>query len=479
MQRLRTIIVLLLFPIAVSAHPWKPKYYVMVDTDCGFDDLRALCLMLASPEIRILSITTSNGVLDAATGYHKVKSLLHDLHHEGLLVGANCDTLVKPAYCQPAANLQWGAAVSLSEEIPSALEVVEFVLNNISEPVVFISLGSLNTAAMCMERCSSFEQRIDRIYWSSGSDLTFENFNYSLDTGSVAKISGVNTEVYQINGETNGISYTESLTDQICRTGGLHAAKICSSTKQSDALNSQLFFDEIIPLFLHFPELFRHDTEGPFSRYTINSDVTSDQITTGCKKILGGETVNQNQVFDAFPMDTATYFTDVQKDMNQTIAIYGKEEWIAQTITAELHRHLGVYAVIGVKMGIRAKEYFGAGTDEMSVVSYAGNTTPTSCLNDGIQVSTGATLGHGLIHVAEDHSTLPTAEFTYMNRKIILSLKEEYRKKVEQEIREYNRIYGLSSDIYWELVRNAAIRCWMNWDRNEIFDIQGTTDMIF
>ena len=123
-------------------------------------------------------------------------------------------------------------------------------------------------------------------------------------------------------------------------------------------------------------------------------------------------------------------------------------------------------------MGIRAREYFGTGVDEMNVASYAGLTPPFSCMNDGLQVSTGATLGHGLISVISDTLRLPQADFNYMNRKIRLSLKPEIRTKVESEIRELSKIYGLDSNIYWELVRKAAIRYWADFDRNEIFTIQ-------
>ena len=43
-------------------------------------------------------------------------------------------------------------------------------------------------------------------------------------------------------------------------------------------------------------------------------------------------------------------------------------------------------------------------------------------MNDGIQVSTGATPGHGLLTVRNDTSAIPSVEFTYMNRKIRLTL---------------------------------------------------------
>ena len=130
-----------------------------------------------------------------------------------------------------------------------------------------------------------------------------------------------------------------------------------------------------------------------------------------------------------------------------------------------------MYAIIGNKMGVRAREYFGAGIDEMKIVSFAGVTPPYSCMNDGLQVSTGATLGHGLISVASDTLKLPEAEFSYMGRKIKITLKEKYRKRIESEISGYRLVYGLSSDMYWELVRKAALSYWASWNRHEIFTI--------
>jgi len=122
-------------------------------------------------------------------------------------------------------------------------------------------------------------------------------------------------------------------------------------------------------------------------------------------------------------------------------------------------------------MGTRALEYFGAGVDEVRIVSYAGLTPPFSCLNDGLQVLTGATLGHGLIGVSSDGSKLPEAEFAYLGRRIRMALKNDYKARIEQEIREFSRIYGLESSIYWDLVRNSAIKYWNALDRNEIFTI--------
>jgi pyrimidine-specific ribonucleoside hydrolase len=125
-------------------------------------------------------------------------------------------------------------------------------------------------------------------------------------------------------------------------------------------------------------------------------------------------------------------------------------------------------------MGIRAREYFGAGIDEMQVVSYAGTNPPFSCMNDGLQISTGATLGHGLIKLKADSLKLPKADFTYMNRKISINLKIDYQKRVESEIKNLVILYGLDTNLYWDLVRKRAIDYWKYWDRHEIFELQIT-----
>lgn len=468
---LLSVLGFLLF-VSVSAHPWKPDYYVIVDTDCGFDDLRALSLMIASPEIRVLAITTSNGVLDAKTGYMKVKALLNEMHHEGLLVGASSDSLARAEGCIPAMNLEWGIPFTDTTNIPTAVETVDYVLSQTADPVTFVSLGSLHTADMCMRSCSHFSQQINRIIWSSESPLSAPGFNYELDTAAFWRMQNQPVPIYFVHGENDRIRYDPSMSESIAGLGGIYASRIAMSTMAADTFFSRSFYDEIAVLYMHFSDMFTCDTlSSRLISWSLDPRVDATDVLAAMSGILEGTTVNQNQVLSVFPIDTGSYFDDVNEGMTAAIARYGKEEWIANTLTAELHRHLGVYASIGVKMGIRTREYFGAGIDELNALSYAGTVPPYSCLNDGIQVSTGATIGHGLIRISQEGQMMPCADFTYLGQTVRVALKEEYRQQIEREISEYNRIYGLSSDIYWELVRIAAIKYWQKWDRYEIFDI--------
>jgi pyrimidine-specific ribonucleoside hydrolase len=177
------------------------------------------------------------------------------------------------------------------------------------------------------------------------------------------------------------------------------------------------------------------------------------------------------QVIKSFPQDTSFYMTDLQPFAEEIRNKYGEDEWVSGVMANELHRHLGVFAIIGVKMGIRAREYFCTGVDEMTVTSHAGSTPPLSCMNDGVQVSTGATPGHGLLTVSTETPFFPAADFTHKGKTIRITLKKELAEKVSSELKEINFVNGLDSDIYWELVRKNSIKYWLQFDRHSIFDI--------
>jgi formylmethanofuran dehydrogenase subunit E len=470
MKKAGLIFLLVLFLMPVFAHPWKPQHYVIVDTDCGLDDFRAICMLLASSDVRVLAITTSDGVLDAESGFYKVKSLLSNLHHEGILVGINSDPKVVAENCVPAKMMEWGTPVTIDHNIPDAVQVVNFVLQNIQGPVTFISLGSLNTVSKCEQKCRDFSARISNIIWSSLPDYKIDNFNYNIDKNSALKVVDGRIPLKLISGGHFN-NYNDPLIGFISELNVPCSEGLIRSFTSGDK-HARGVFDESVVLYLHYPTFFQTDTLPDMIRYTLKTSQTDEDIKNAYGRILTGVTVNQNQVFSEFPMDTSNYINDVQSVFHTTLSKFGKEEWVANVLANELHRHLGVYAVIGVKMGVRAKEYFGAGIDEMKIVSYAGLVTPYSCLNDGLQVSTGATLGHGLISIDADTIRLPQADFTYMNQTVRVTLKKEYQTKIGSEIQQLNKIYGLDSNIYWDLVRILAIKYWSTLDRQNIFDIQ-------
>jgi len=153
-----------------------------------------------------------------------------------------------------------------------------------------------------------------------------------------------------------------------------------------------------------------------------------------------------------------------------TIEKFGAPEWEKAVLTNQVHGHLGIYSLIGVKMGLFALDYFKADAHALRIRSYAGSIPPISCLNDGLQISTGATLGRGLITVDTETRRLPQAEFTSGGKTILVRLKGDFARQIEQDIQKARDRFG-DSPAYWEEIRKTALRYWSTWDRHEIFEI--------
>lgn len=176
-------------------------------------------------------------------------------------------------------------------------------------------------------------------------------------------------------------------------------------------------------------------------------------------------------VFSAFPLHEEDYAIDVKKIMAETIAKYGEEEWQLVVLTSELHGHLGIYAIIGAKMGLYAREILGAKHDELVINSLAGARPPVSCMNDGLQVSTGATLGHGLISIKKTDKPIPSSDFSYKGKTISVSLLTPLQKEIDEKIKDAIKSSGGLTEQYWQKVREAALEVWQNYDRKVIFEV--------
>lgn len=177
-------------------------------------------------------------------------------------------------------------------------------------------------------------------------------------------------------------------------------------------------------------------------------------------------------VFDGFPLTENLYLADVRPLVQQVILRYGMSEWRAAVLTNELHGHLGIYALLGVKMGVLALEQFAVGDQELQVISYAGHQPPLSCLNDGLQVATGATLGHGTIRISDHRHTTPEALFAKGRRSVRISLKGSVTEQIISDIARGRTKYGVGNPSYWEYVRHLALDYWLSLDRHEIFEVE-------
>ena len=474
MKRLLTIVfACFLISATGGAHPWKPSHYVIIDTDGGIDDIRTISMLLASPDVRLLAITVSDGALPAAKAYVKIKSLLNSFHHEGIPVGINRSGKFKSPEFEGALLAKWGDEKGIdATSAPDFGSVISEVITVEKTKISFICLGSMSTPYIALRNIPEFGSRVKDFIWSADGADDRAGFNYNVDVESSSSMLEQEIPVrivrkYRLD---DSVFWGNELMESVGRIRNPYAVSIVSSVSQAGGHRFGLeATDEMTALFIHYPELFICKTLD-----NVSDCIPSDPqgLRENTIRILKGETVPRNQVIKEFPADPGFYFDDLSGSVTAILERYGIDEFSSCVLSSELHRHLGVFTVIGVKMGIRAREYFATGVDEFHVTSLAGSTPPISCFNDGIQVSTGATPGHGLLTVVNDQPALPSAEFTYQNRTIRLTLKPELAEKVLSELKEINFVYGLDSNTYWELVRKNSIKYWLSMDRHEIFIIE-------
>ncbi len=475
------ILILVTANYRLAAHSGKPQYRVIIDTDCAIDDFRAITLLLASQEVEVLGITTSDGTLDPGCGKRKIKSLLRDFHHEGI-PAASGDIMLKkiPGWREFNKNISWS-----KEELPentgnilNATELITETIKSETKQVTVTCLGSLTNIAQAIRKDTSIGKNIQRIICYNGTPDITEGTNYNFDRKSADFIlnSGIKVDIVS-NPDQDIFRLNSIFMDSISNLNSIYARRIFQVHQQKELRNPLHkgflnLWDDLIPLYLVSPVIFNiNNTPGYDSvRTVIPADMS--RLKSEYIDVLYTAGNIESKMFRSFPVDPGFYRKDVADVMNKIIHEHGIEEWKLGVLANELHGHLGIYAIVGVKMGLRAREFYNIGVDDIKILTYAGRTPPLSCMNDGLQVSTGGTLGHGLIFLADDTEHLPKALFSYKGRTVIISLQDKYLNILRNDIRSCISEHGNLTEEYWKCVRRLAIDYWLKWDRNIIFDLE-------
>jgi formylmethanofuran dehydrogenase subunit E len=120
------------------------------------------------------------------------------------------------------------------------------------------------------------------------------------------------------------------------------------------------------------------------------------------------------------------------------------EEFLLRSI--EFHGHLGPYLVLGLKAGSYANQIFGRDPMKTEAVIQTKTTPPQSCFADGVQFSTGCTLGKGNISLTEGEGLLVT--FKKDNHKLTLKLKKEIIEEINSLPDQEEAWKNLAKDLY-------------------------------
>jgi pyrimidine-specific ribonucleoside hydrolase len=464
-KRLLILIFLTLLAFSGYAHK-KASWNVIIDTDGAADDFRMLQIVLASPDFNLNAICTSDGVLAPEQSAAKIKGMLNFYHHEGIPVAAG-ESLNKAFSHREFANtLNWPGESS-PDFSQNAIELYMQSLNLHSRKNVIIASGPLTNIAKLLKTYPEAIEKIEHILWYHNPQKP--GMNYLRDKKSADYVIKTFPEIKFIHTGNSDITLNEEFLSFLKSLDNIYVNSLSEHLYQESLANHAYLgkypiWDECLPIFLLFPEIFKQTDAG----YTPNA---SDLLMN----ILAVIHINrpiEGVVWQKNSTEKSYLRNDVYAITDSLIQKFGYNEFQVLAMTSEFHGHLGLYSIMGAKMGLRAMQYFSVGLDELDVWSFAGKKPPLSCMHDGLQFSTGASLGYGTIHVVEDVDFSPKAKFAYGNRVILIELKPELQAQFQKDIKNSIEKYGLLTDAYWDEIRRIGLDYWISLDKNEIFTIR-------
>jgi pyrimidine-specific ribonucleoside hydrolase len=465
---------------------------LIVDTDVALDDVRSMALLAQSEDVMLLAVVTSDGACAPGAGARIMREILSALQLSSVPVARGASLhLPPPPWRAMSESLGWSepdaagaqamraAGDSLTVAAPA---LIVSTIENSDTDVIYLCLGPLTNLAAALKADSSIASRIASVCYSgSPPSVAKPSWNTSRDLEAARFVFSTGLHLMCVQAaDADLLTFDTGMLDEVCAYATPAAHLVCrahTDERVERLVQSGHFrcWDEMASLSVLFPGLFSGQRR---------SEQSSGELLTGCNRdavrlcylnLLSGDLSMKSGhrdpvVLMQYPTDPAQLRPDVQSLAPAIIERYGLEEWNAVLLTNEFHRHLGIYSVLGAKMGIRAREILGAGLDDLRVISSAGANPPLSCMTDGLQIATGASLGRGTITLDAHSPDAAAAVFIKGSKRLTLRLKSEIDAKIEEDIQSIIRQYGPLTPAYWRAVRAAALRYWLDMDRNAIFD---------
>lgn len=471
------------------------RVHVIVDTDVALDDVRALALLSQSDKIHLLAVVTSDGACAPDKGSQNIRHVLRLLGQSDVPIapGKSLDE-PSPPWRAMSESLGWSKLgkvnanshdnvrelqdrITFDEE---AIKLIIRIMKESDEQIVYLCLGPLTNLAAVLRADSSLIEQIDRIIYSgTAPDVIAPSWNTARDIDAARRVFRSGIPIRAIHFVDNRLlSFDRRLCEQVCILG-TPAADLISRVHEDERVlrlvDAEHFrcWDEMVLLSLLEPGLFTFQSLEGASNVEIAAECDIGFARLVYLNLLSGDISMKNGHRDAVVLkqyltDPALLQDDIRPLTPAIIERHGFAEWNAALITSELHRHLGVYSLLGVKMGIRAREILEAGADELKVISHTGTEPPLSCMTDGLQVATGASLGRGTISVYPDIS-IPEALFIKESKQLTLRLKDDVFEQIKADFQNTIEQYGLLTPGYWEAMRKLALQYWLELDRRNIF----------
>jgi inosine-uridine nucleoside N-ribohydrolase len=461
------IVLALSLPAQTFAHK-RAKYNIVIDTDAGVDDFRAITLFCASKDFNINCITTVDGVLEPQTGANYISQLLGVYHHEGIPIGQGKNYKASKKYEKHALPF-WKNLFGSSSDLnfQDAVSVMGSSIKAEKGRTIIVAMGPLSNISKMIREYPANVLKTEMILWFCDFDKTPLGYNYEQDVKAYEEILAAGIPIKMIS--AGEIKYSPDFAESCTYVNSFYSKTLIHFIGKGKFEDFYLW-DELLPLYLLHPMIFdEKNVSASTAQIKLKTDAQPEILITS---ILNSDKPESGVVFNEIPTDGFMVMSDVEKFTAQIIEKHGYSEYKIAALTSEIHSHMGIYSILGAKTGLRIMEYLHAGLDEIEIVSYAGFNPPISCFNDGIQVGTGSTIGYGTIKVDTTQAVSPSVLVKYNGREILFSVKPSIIEKAKNDVGALIKAHGLESDMYWLKLRELSIEnYWLGISRFDLLDI--------
>lgn len=372
---------------------------LVVDTDMGLDDVRAVFALLADQSIEIECFVTVEGSASIGKGLDNLLGLLESVHIETVpIFGGRISPGSSPPAWRHAANTLGGASFPPPRELspsPGGVHALERLLEAHGEEVEYLALGPLDNLADLLTEHDGGAPHI-RTVWipARTGDGSVECWNLSYDERSTGAVFAGAGDIVIVDMTPAGGMDAAGILDAV--RGTAPAARwIRETIADPGTRRSHLaLFDELAALLAVTPGLRdigqkRYRIDGTGGTWLLRED-TNGNVRIASMKNPAALAARLKNLWEK----------QIRQEHHHAPA--GTDAESVKGLLETFHGHLGPYVVLGHRMGRIALERLGSsGHFGISASVHSVLEPPASCLIDGVQLGSGCTLGKRNIELFE------------------------------------------------------------------------------
>jgi len=396
---------------------------ILIDTDMGLDDVRALFALLADPCIDIRGIITVEGSASSGKGLDNLLGILEKVRRTSIpsYLGYASPNLQTPPW-RNTANRMGGFPFPPPHELSPASDPfreLSALLKGHEGEVHYLALGPVGNLVQLELKYPGALSRFHTIWIpvTITSDGGVDCWNLTYDMTSTNRVLSEAPRIVLID---------------LAAAEGIESCKVLSSVKGVAGAAGWIerLVSDLCPRGAHLMIFDELAAAALIKKDLVKISAESYRIEEAGRYPLRMAPVTKGNIRVANLQDPTAAIDLLQELWLRPFRSQAKHKHEsaipAKTLLKSFHGHLGPYVVLGYRMGRIALEVTGSdGHFDISAEVHSPLIPPESCLIDGVQLGSGCTLGKGNITVYEHDGPAYVIFTTKGRRTVTIGLRPE------------------------------------------------------